>query len=67
MNLNRKHWNHFRYITLQKILWYATGRFMVEFVWDWWHVKVAKLPPYWSDADQLNCARRYCRYCGKGG
>lgn len=57
-------YKYFRYIILQRILYYITGDFLVQYVWDWWHVRVMKLPPYWGDAEY--CNRTFCRYCGAG-
>ena len=50
-----------RYITLQKILWHVTGRFILEFILDFSH-NIQGKKPYWNDAE--SCKRYFCRYCG---
>lgn len=59
-------WKRVRYIYFPKFLWYVTGRFIYEFLYDYWWVRIAKKKPLWPDADSQSCIRKFCRYCGKG-
>ena len=52
---------YYRHITFPKILWYITGRFILEFILDFSH-NIQGKEPYWDDAD--SCKKYFCRYCG---
>jgi len=51
----------FKILTIPRITWYISGRFIVEFMKDFWHNKNNK-PPEYDDA--IWCGKRYCRICG---
>ena len=54
----------FRYIIIPTILWYITGRFLLEIAYNFYWVKIVKKEPLWSDAKP--CDKKWCRFCGNG-
>lgn len=57
-------WNRIRNNLLPRLLWAMGGKY-IDYAISYWHLRVRKLPPYWSDADERGCALAICRYCGK--
>ncbi len=59
---------YFRLITFPKIMWYATGMFVWDEMYSYYHLNIMGRKEYWTDADSEDCfvAKYFCRYCGKG-
>ena len=50
-----------RYITLPKVLWYITGRFILDFILNFSH-NIQGKEPVWNDS--ISCGKYFCRICG---
>lgn len=53
----------FRYIILPQIIYYISGKFIIEFAYNFLWVVVLKKSPVWGDAGY--CKKWFCRFCGK--
>jgi hypothetical protein len=57
-------WEYFKWITLPKI-WWNCGGAVIDYARSFWHLRVMKKKPLWTDADATKCQMLICRYCGR--
>lgn len=59
-------WNRFKYITYPTYRNKWLGIDLLDDLYSYFWLNVLDRGQLWSDADDEECPRRWCRYCGKG-
>lgn len=59
-------WDYFKFIWWPNFYWKWLGLNLIDDLYSYWWLNIAKRKQIWSDASQEGCRNKWCRYCGKG-
>jgi len=59
-------WNRFKFITYPTYRNKWLGIDLIDDLYSYYWLNITKRKQLWSDADDTDCPRKWCRYCGKG-